>query len=264
MRELITVLTVALVIFLLLTTELPIPFGTVHTTSMEPTISSGETFLALPPGILGGVSVGDIAVFAGDDGWTVHRIEEYGDEFAITAGDANIFTDQAAGDRPIHRSQIIGIVPTVADRPLTALLPQLNQVSTIILGGILIGISQIRTADNTTTMLTPLVLGLLAAGLVVVTWISGSAHPIETETIHNTGPLPLVAIGSETATTLWPGQRITDVEESIQTVPGWAPEPILAVGQTSGGWFTIGLIAGTVAFAITVMAKLLGVICTRQ
>lgn len=233
MRGLLTVVAVAGVVVLLATSSLPVPIGTTTSDSMSPTLEKGETFVALPPWLVGGIDTGSIVVYRGMDGWTVHRVVDSSTTAVVTAGDANVFTDQQAGETPIHRSEILGVVPTIGGHPLAIDFRRssLEWWQVGLLGGLVLSmLNRPRLAPPVSQRL-PLIVGALATALVILAWYvdTGIDHDA-IAAIHNTGPLPLVTISSHADATsvLWPSQALESPPPSVTTIPGWAPRSVLS------------------------------------
>lgn len=95
----------------------PVLLGYVETGSMEPTLSPGDGFLAVPAPLAGRLEAGDVVVFRPErlngGQLTTHRLVSETDAGYVTRGDANPFTDQTAGEPPIDRSQIVAEVVQV-------------------------------------------------------------------------------------------------------------------------------------------------------
>jgi len=113
------VLEVALVVFLvsmILGQVLgqPVLLGFVTSGSMEPTIETGDGFVAIPAALAGPVEEGDVVTFRAEEiqggGLTTHRVAEETDRGYITKGDANPFTDQDGDEPPVKETQIVAIV----------------------------------------------------------------------------------------------------------------------------------------------------------
>ncbi|SFB79025.1 signal peptidase, endoplasmic reticulum-type [Halobiforma haloterrestris] len=89
----------------------PILLGFVETGSMEPTIETGDGFVAVPSELAGEPEVGDVVVFEAEEieggGLTTHRIVEVTDRGYVTRGDANPFTDQDSGEPVVQDGQIV-------------------------------------------------------------------------------------------------------------------------------------------------------------
>jgi len=81
---------------------------------MEPTIAQGDGFVAIPAAAAGPVSEGDVVVFraeeVNDGKLTTHRVVRETERGLITMGDNNPFTDQASGEPPVKRSQVVAVV----------------------------------------------------------------------------------------------------------------------------------------------------------
>ncbi|WP_324663592.1 signal peptidase I [Haloarcula sediminis] len=91
----------------------PVLLGFVTSGSMEPTIETGEGFVAIPADIAGPVEEGDVVVFRAEEiqggGLTTHRVVEETDRGYVTRGDANPFTDQDGGEPPVSEAQIVAV-----------------------------------------------------------------------------------------------------------------------------------------------------------
>jgi len=92
----------------------PVLLGFVTSGSMEPTIDTGDGFVAIPPAVAGPVEEGDVVTFRAEEiqggGLTTHRVVEETDRGYVTRGDANPFTDQDGGEPPISETQIVAVV----------------------------------------------------------------------------------------------------------------------------------------------------------
>ncbi len=80
----------------------PILLGFVETGSMEPTIDTGDGFVAIPSELTDDPEPGDVIVFEATNiqggGLTTHRVVEETSQGYVTRGDANPFTDQDSGE----------------------------------------------------------------------------------------------------------------------------------------------------------------------
>jgi len=89
----------------------PILLSYVETGSMEPTIETGDGFIAIPAALAGGVQEGDVVVYEARElqggGLTTHRVVGETDGGYITKGDANPFTDQDGPEPPVTDDQIV-------------------------------------------------------------------------------------------------------------------------------------------------------------
>lgn len=92
----------------------PVLLGFVTSGSMEPTIDTGDGFIAIPTAVAGPVEEGDVITFRAEEiqggGLTTHRVVEETDRGYITRGDANPFTDQDGGEPPVSETQIVAVV----------------------------------------------------------------------------------------------------------------------------------------------------------
>jgi signal peptidase len=89
----------------------PILLSYVTSGSMEPTIDEGDGFVAVPTAVTGPVEEGDVVVFQAEQvnggQLTTHRVVGETEEGFTTRGDANPVTDQADGEPPVKRTQIV-------------------------------------------------------------------------------------------------------------------------------------------------------------
>ena len=89
----------------------PVLLGYVTSDSMEPTISEGDGFVAVPAFATGEPEADDVVVFDAqefhDGGLTTHRVVDETDEGYVTKGDANPFRDQDADEPPVREGQIV-------------------------------------------------------------------------------------------------------------------------------------------------------------
>jgi signal peptidase I len=94
----------------------PVGLAYVASGSMEPTLSTGDGFLAVPSGFTE-VEEGDVVVFEArelhDGGLTTHRVVGETDEGYVTRGDANPFTDQDGSEPPVTDDRIVAVAPQV-------------------------------------------------------------------------------------------------------------------------------------------------------
>jgi len=92
---------------------IPLLLGFVETGSMEPTIRTGDGFVALPTAVAGSPSSGDVVVFDAQEleggGLTTHRIIEETPEGYITQGDDNPAADQEGREPPVSEQQIVAV-----------------------------------------------------------------------------------------------------------------------------------------------------------
>jgi len=91
----------------------PVLLGFVTSGSMEPTIETGDGFVAIPTAIAGPIEEGDVITFRAEEiqggGLTTHRVVAETDRGYITRGDANPFTDQDGGEPPVSEAQIVAV-----------------------------------------------------------------------------------------------------------------------------------------------------------
>lgn len=89
----------------------PILLGFVETGSMEPTIDTGDGFVAIPSEISSDPEHGDVIVFEAEElhggGLTTHRVVDETEQGYVTRGDANPFTDQDGDEPHVQDGQIV-------------------------------------------------------------------------------------------------------------------------------------------------------------
>ena len=89
----------------------PVLLGFVETGSMEPTIETGDGFVAVPSQLDGEPEPGDVVVFDAQEieggGLTTHRVVDETNAGYVTQGDANPFTDQDSAEPPVQDAQIV-------------------------------------------------------------------------------------------------------------------------------------------------------------
>lgn len=89
----------------------PVLLTYVETGSMAPTLEPGDAFVAIPAAIAGPVETGDVIVFQASvlegGGLTTHRVVDVRDGGYVTKGDANVGTDQEAGEPLVRDGQIV-------------------------------------------------------------------------------------------------------------------------------------------------------------
>ncbi|MFP9190891.1 signal peptidase I [Natronosalvus vescus] len=105
---------VGLIVVLLLVGALlgqPVLLSYVETGSMEPTIESGDGFIAIPTAVSGPVETGDVVVFEAQEidggGLTTHRVVAETDHGYVTRGDANMVTDQDGAEPHVTDGQVV-------------------------------------------------------------------------------------------------------------------------------------------------------------
>ncbi|TKX44142.1 MULTISPECIES: signal peptidase I [unclassified Halorubrum] len=89
----------------------PILLSYVETGSMQPTLSPGDGFVAIPAQIAGGIGPGDVVTFDAQEiqggGLTTHRVVEETERGYITRGDNNPFTDQDGGEPVVQDADVV-------------------------------------------------------------------------------------------------------------------------------------------------------------
>jgi signal peptidase len=108
----------------------PVLLGYVTSGSMEPTLQTGDGFVAVPAAVGGPVEIGDVVVFqaerVNDGQLTTHRVVGETGQGFITQGDANAVTDQVDGEPPVTEAQIVAKAATV--RGDVVVIPNLGVV----------------------------------------------------------------------------------------------------------------------------------------
>ncbi|USZ71071.1 S26 family signal peptidase [Natronosalvus halobius] len=156
----------------------PILLGYVATGSMEPTLSAGDGFVAVPSAVTDAPEPGDVVVFEAETlhggGLTTHRIVAETDEGYVTRGDANPFTDQDGGEPPVTEGKIVAEAWQIGGSVVR--VPHLGTVIMSVQGlvgavfGLLaapLGITAAFDAEGTGALLVALGVGLLGVGLLL-------------------------------------------------------------------------------------------------
>lgn len=234
-RTTLTLVLVSLGVMVLLTAGLPVPIGAVASDSMAPTLHRGDVYVALPPALAGDPVVGDIAVFRGPDGWVVHRLVDRTSEGFLTAGDANVFVDQADGAPPVPADAIEGVLPTVGGDPLAVprvgVVPSRWQAAILGLGAVLV-VGALADGRPPAWAPRPVHLGGIVAAFVLLSWVVAPPRdPSTIGSVVNAGVLPHVVLfehleGARRVTTAWPGTAVPVTE-------GWRPRPVLGWAPAS-------------------------------
>ncbi|MFB6130155.1 MAG: signal peptidase I [Salinigranum sp.] len=178
----------------------PIRLSYVTSGSMTPLLHPGDGYLLYTWGT---ARVGDVVTYRSQvhGGYVTHRVVGRTDEGFLTRGDANPSTDQAGGEPPVPRSEIVGRVLTVGGRPLV--LPALGVAADAVRShaieafGILACAALVarngrrpgrreRSTLRPDDVMVPLVLGLLG-GCLLLSVLSGSAHQVALAG-HDQGP----------------------------------------------------------------------------
>ncbi len=91
----------------------PLLLTYVTTGRLEPTLSPGDGFVALPTELTGSPGEGDIVVFNAEEiqggGLTTHRVVGETERGLQTRGDANPFTDQDGGEPPVREAEVLAV-----------------------------------------------------------------------------------------------------------------------------------------------------------
>lgn len=116
----------------------PVGLAYVETDSMQPTLEPGDGFIALPAPLAGTVDRGDVITYRAEyiqgGGLTTHRVIEVTDRGMITSGDANPFSDQQVGERPVRREEIVAVALQVSGH--TVAIPHLGDLRNVLRDGI--------------------------------------------------------------------------------------------------------------------------------
>lgn len=108
----------------------PILLSFVETGSMEPTIDTGDGFVAIPSEVTDEPETGDVIVFEATEiqggGLTTHRIVDETPRGYVTRGDANPFTDQDGTEPHVQDAQIVATAWQVNGAVVT--IPQFGTV----------------------------------------------------------------------------------------------------------------------------------------
>jgi signal peptidase len=119
--------------------DAPVLLTFVETGSMEPTITAGDGFIAIPSAVTT-AERGDVVSFRPDmiEGGriTTHRIVGETENGYITQGDNNIVTDQDGGEPAVTEGQIVAVAFSINDRVVT--IPHLGTT----VGGLRTGVEQ--------------------------------------------------------------------------------------------------------------------------
>jgi signal peptidase len=110
----------------------PVLLSYVETGSMEPILSPGDGFIAIPNAVAGPVEEGDVITFRAEElhggGLTTHRVVGETERGYITKGDANPFTDQDGDEPPVKDAQIVAQALQIDGR--VVVIPYLGTVIT--------------------------------------------------------------------------------------------------------------------------------------
>ncbi len=98
----------------------PVLLSFVETGSMQPTLSPGDGFVAIPAPLAGAVGTGDVVTFDAQEieggGLTTHRIVEETERGYVTQGDNNPFTDQDGGEPIVQDADVVAVAGTVGGK----------------------------------------------------------------------------------------------------------------------------------------------------
>jgi signal peptidase len=97
---------------------------------MEPTLDTGDGFVAIPTALADPVEEGDVIVFRAEElqggGLTTHRVVGETERGFVTQGDNNPFTDQDSGEPPVRAEQIVAVAWQLGGTTLA--IPELGTV----------------------------------------------------------------------------------------------------------------------------------------
>lgn len=101
------------------------PIASITSSSMWPALKQGD--LVFIKGVSGkeDINIGDIAVYANDKGFTIHRVVEKREDSFVAKGDANNIKDS-----PVEYGNLIGKTINLNGKPLR--VPLLGKLSQII------------------------------------------------------------------------------------------------------------------------------------
>lgn len=129
----------AVVVVLTLTTTVgamlgsPMGVSYVETNSMQPTLAPGDGFILVPTAVTSPPETGDVIVFRSEElgggQLTTHRVVGETTRGYITQGDNNNSPDQASGEPPVQRAQLVGQPLYIGNQ--IVVLPQIGSAITI-------------------------------------------------------------------------------------------------------------------------------------
>lgn len=151
----------------------PVGIAYVDSGSMEPTMTAGDAFIAVPSILTPAPEVGEIITYDAETmnggGLTTHRVHDKVETGYITKGDANLFTDQGAGEPPVTADQIVAEPLQIG--PLVVVIPYLGTVIGMLQGAIVGVISGVAGVFGIAGIDPARVrFGLFAAGLALLVW----------------------------------------------------------------------------------------------
>ena len=234
----------------------PVGVSYVTSGSMAPTIEAGEGFIAVPGEVIGPPSVGDVVVYdaetLNDGGYVTHRIVGRIDGGYITAGDANPFTDQDAGEPTVRQDQVVavalqaggGVVTLGGLDVLRGLLPgALSLTGTSVLSGLFwagVGLMGLGGAlsllgDNRRSRSTDR-RGVLSGGVVILVLTAVIVGALTLAMAVGTGPTGFQAVsatGPSAASVTIPAGEAATVNYTIQN-RGVVPMTVLLTSTWPG------------------------------
>lgn len=151
----------------------PILLSYVETESMAPTIPTGDGFVAIPTGLTGEISEGDVVVFHAEEiqggGLVTHRVVAETDRGYVTRGDANPFTDQDSGEPLVQDTQIVATAWQVNGH--VVVLPKLGTIIQAMQGVIERIQLELAKVFDTRAFLGTVGIAYLLFGISVLTYI---------------------------------------------------------------------------------------------
>ena len=217
----------------------PVGVSYVTSGSMTPTLEAGDGFIAVPAQIAGPPSDGDVVVYdaesLNDGGYVTHRIVSRTEGGYITAGDANPFTDQDAGEPVVQPGQVVavalqagggvvtlggldilgGVIPGALSLTGTSVLSGLfwAGVGLIGLGGALSLMSEERRARSTERQ------GVLSSEVIILMLTAVVIGSLTLSMVVGTGPTGFQAVsatGPSAATVAIPAGETGTIEYTVQ------------------------------------------------
>ena len=191
---LVTVLVVGLVIpaVIALISGAPVGLSYVTSGSMAPTIDAGDGFIAVPTVVTGPPAVGDVVIYdaetLNDGGFVTHRIVGEGDGGYLTAGDANPFTDQDAGEPPVRTQQVVAVALEAGGGVVT--IGPLD-----VLGGVLPGALSLTGTSVLSGLFWAGIGLMLLGGSLGLLWDDRRSRSTDREGVISSGVIVVVLVG---------------------------------------------------------------------
>lgn len=255
---------IAICVLVVATSGQPVPLGVATSGSMSPTLDRGDVYLAVPAQLVDGIDVGDIAVFHGRSGWTVHRVVAVTPDGYVTKGDGTPLTDQDDGAPPIPPGAVVGVVPEPRGTALAVpgALGGETAVRTAVLCAGLLVVSIVLEVEHDRWVPSPPLIGGLVALAVLLSWLLGAMRPTPPSagSLYNSGYVPFVVIRdlgdpSLTVDLLWPGAAVDlRTSERHATLFGMAPPSLVAVAVERDVRLAVAVVSGitgSIAWAVS-------------